>query len=255
MTKVLEIKNIETYYGNIMAIKGISLQVESGQIVSILGANGAGKTTIMRVISGILVGQPEKGTIRFLGKQIERTRAPEIVRSGISHVPQGREIFPELTVLENLILGSYIRKDKKRIKEDLETVYHHFPILKDRTHQRADTLSGGQQQMVSIARCLMAKPKLMMLDEPSTGLSPILVKEIFKIIKNINQKGTTILMAEQNARIALSVADFGYVLENGRIVLFDTAKELLQDEDVAEFYLGAREYSKVKSYKRKKKWS
>jgi len=255
MEAVLDIRNIETYYGNIMAIKGLSLRVQEGQIVTILGANGAGKTTIMRVISGVIVDQPEKGVIEFFGKPIERMKPAKIARLGISHVPQGREIFPELTVTENLVLGSYNRKNKEEIKKDLEIVTEYFPFLKSRKKQRADTLSGGEQQMVAIARGLMSKPKLMLLDEPSLGLSPILVKEIFGIIRDINKAGTTILMAEQNARMALSVAQHGYVLENGRIVLFDKAYSLMQDEDVAEFYLGAKEYTKVKSYKRKKKWS
>lgn len=255
MESVLDVRNIETYYGNVMAIKGISFDVKRGQVAAILGANGAGKTSIMRVISGVLVDQPEKGTIEFLGRHIERKKPAFIARLGISHVPQGREIFPELTVMENLILGSYNRKDSEGVKKDFERVFEHFPILRDRKKQRADTLSGGEQQMAAIARGLMAQPILMLLDEPSMGLSPMLVKEIFKIIRNINEAGTTILMAEQNARKALSVAEYGYVLENGRIVLFDKAASLMQDEDVAEFYLGAREYTKVKSYKRKKKWS
>ncbi len=255
MGTILNIRNIETYYGNVMAVKGISIRVDEGQIVSILGGNGAGKTTILRTISGVILDQPEKGIIEFMGRQIQKTDPEKIVRMGISHVPEGREIFPELTTMENLRLGSYNRRDHEGIRQDLERVYAYFPVLKERRNQDAQTLSGGEQQMLAIGRALMARPKLMLMDEPSMGLSPILVKEIYNIIKGINSEGTTILLVEQNARMALSVAHYAYVLENGRIVLFDEAEKLMKNEDVMEFYLGTREYSKVKSYKRKKKWS
>ncbi len=255
METILDIKNIETYYGNVMAIKGISIQVKEGQIVSILGGNGAGKTTILRSISGVLYDQPEKGTINFMGRMIQRMDAEKIQRLGISHVPEGREIFPELTTMENLKLGSYFRKDRNGVKRDLDKMLEHFPALKTRLNQDADTLSGGEQQMLAIARALMSRPKLILMDEPSMGLSPLLIHEIFRIIKEINSEGATILLVEQNANMALSVAHFAYVLETGRIVLFDETEKLKKNEDVIEFYLGVKEYSKVKSYKRKKKWS
>ena len=255
METVLDVKNIETYYGNVMAIKGISISIKDGQIVSVLGANGAGKTTILRTISGVLFDQPEKGTINFMGKMIQRKDPEKIQRMGISHVPEGREIFPELTTMENLRLGAYNRKDKEGIKSDIEKMLDHFPALKTRLTQDADTLSGGEQQMLAIARALMSRPKLVLMDEPSMGLSPILIDEIFKIIKDLNAEGATILLVEQNANMALSVAHYAYVLETGRIVLFDETATLMKDEDVVEFYLGTKEYSKVKSYKRKKKWS
>lgn len=255
METVLDIKNIETYYGNVMAIKGISIKIKDRQIVSILGGNGAGKTTILRSISGVLNDQPEKGTINFMGKMIQRMDPEKIQRMGISHVPEGREIFPELTTLENMRLGAYNRKDRDGIKNDLEKMLVHFPPLKHRLNQDAETLSGGEQQMLAIARALMSRPKLMLMDEPSMGLSPLLVEEIFNIIKEINEEGTTILLVEQNANMALSVAHYAYVLETGRIVLFDETEKLMKNEDVVEFYLGIKEYTKVKSYKRKKKWS
>lgn len=252
---LLQVRNIESYYGPIMAIKGVSLEVEEGDIVTILGANGAGKTTVLKTISGVM--EPEKGTIEFMGQRIERMTPDKIVRLGITQVPEGREVFHDLTVRENLMMGSYLRRDRAGIQKDLETVYGYFPVLKSRTSQLAGNLSGGEQQMLVIARGLMARPMLMLMDEPSLGLAPFLVKEIFKIIKRINQaQKTTMLLVEQNALMALSLARIGYVLELGRIVMEDTCQELMENEDVKEFYLGVKEESirGSKRWKRKKKW-
>jgi len=252
---LLRIRNIETYYGPIMAIKGVSLDVEEGDIVTILGANGAGKTTILKTISGVM--DPEKGIIEFTGQKIDRMDPNKIVRMGISHVPEGREIFHDLTVRENLMMGSYLRRDRDGIQKDLQTVYGYFPVLKARASQMGGNLSGGEQQMLAIARALMARPKLQLLDEPSLGLAPFLVKEIFQIIKRINEEQkTAILLVEQNAFMALSFARIGYVLELGRIVMEDTCQELMENEDVKEFYLGVKEEGirGTKRWKRKKKW-
>jgi branched-chain amino acid transport system ATP-binding protein len=252
---LLEVRNIETYYGPIMAIKGISFDVEEGAIVTILGANGAGKTTILKTISGVM--DPEKGTVEFEGRRIEGLPPDRIVRQGISQVPEGREVFHDLTVKENLMMGAFLRKDKDGVKKDLEMVYGYFPILKERTEQLAGGMSGGQQQMVVIGRALMARPKLLLLDEPSLGLSPLLVKEIYEIIERINkEQGTTILLVEQNAPMALSVASHGFVLELGRVVMDDTCEALLANEDVKEFYLGIKEEGVrgTRRWKKKKKW-
>jgi len=254
---LLKIKNIETFYGLIMAIRGISFEIQEGEISCILGPNGAGKTTILKTIMGLLENQPDKGTIEFIGKRIDRMDTEEIVHLGISYVPEGREVFPELNVDENLRIGAYIRKDKKGIKEDYDRVVSYFPILIERKNQLAGTLSGGEQQMLAIGRALMARPKLLMLDEPSLGLSPILVHEIFKIIKMINNEGTTILLVEQNAKMALKISNYGFILENGRIVASNKTDALLQDDDVKEFYLGIRSEESLKGYqrwKRKKRW-
>lgn len=254
---MLRVKNIETYYGPILAIRGVSMEVQEAQIAAILGPNGAGKTTILKTIMGLLEDQPDKGTIEFAGERIDGKDAEQIVRMGISYVPEGREVFPELTVDENLRMGAYSRSDRVRIREDYERVLRHFPVLASRKNQLAGTLSGGEQQMLAIGRALMARPKLLMLDEPSLGLSPILVREIFRIIQELNQEGITILLVEQNARMALRIADFGFVLENGRIVLANTPDVLMQDQDVREFYLGIRSEQSAKGYqrwKRKKRW-
>jgi len=254
---LLDVSNIETLYGKITALKGVSISVKEGDIVTILGANGAGKTTVLKTIIGLLDDQPEKGKIVFKGKNIERKKADHVVSLGISYVPEGREVFPELTVKENLKMGSYIRSDKEEIAKDYDRVIRYFPILEERAKQLAGTLSGGEQQMLAIARGLMSRPKLLMLDEPSLGLAPILVKEIFNIIKTINDEGTTILLVEQNANMALKIADFGYVLETGRIVLSDTTENLMENDDVKEFYLGVAKEESVKGYKRykrKKRW-
>ncbi len=252
---LLKMRNIESYYGPIMAIKGVSLDIEPGSIVTILGANGAGKTTILKTISGVM--EPEKGTIEFLGQRIEGKLPAEIVKMGIVQVPEGREVFPDLSVSENLMMGSYLRNDRAEIKRDLQTIYEYFPILKDRTNQLGGNMSGGEQQMLAMARALMARPKLMLLDEPSLGLSPLLMKEIYQIIKRINrEKKTTILLVEQNARMALSLAEYGYVLDLGRFVMDNTCEELMENDDIKEFYLGVKEASvrETKRWKRKKKW-
>lgn len=254
---MLKVKNIETFYGSVIALRGVSFEIEENQISCILGPNGSGKTTILKTIMGLIDGQPDKGTIEFMGKRIERMDSEKIIRLGISLVPEGREIFPELNVYENLRLGAYIRKDKKGIKEDYQEVISHFPILEKRKNQLAGTLSGGEQQMLAIGRALMSKPKLLMLDEPSHGLSPFLVQEIFRVIKILKNKGTAILLVEQNAKMALNISNYGFILENGRIVAADKANILLEDDDVKEFYLGIRTEESLKGYqrwKRKKRW-
>src|SRR5499427_7131946 len=237
---ILKVSNIETYYGPIMAIRGVSFEVPQGGIVTILGANGAGKTTVLKTISGIM--DPQKGSVVFEGRQIRRMDPDKVMRLGISHVPEGREVFPFLSVRENLRMGAYTRRDADGIAEDLGAVFHYFPMLRARQEQRAGSLSGGEQQMLAISRALMARPRLMLMDEPSLGLSPRLVKEIFDIIVRINrERGVTILLVEQNANMALGVADYGYVLEVGRIVMADTCARLIAKDDIKEFYLGVKE--------------
>ncbi len=257
MKPLLEIKNIETYYGLIYAIRGVSLIVPKGSITAILGNNGAGKSTILKTIMGLIDDQPDKGTIDFKGKRIDGNDTEKIVRAGISYVPEGREVFEELTVKENLAMGAYIRSDKSAIEKDRQQVYAYFPVLKEREGQWAGTLSGGEQQMLAIGRALMSRPQLLLLDEPSLGLSPLLVKEIFKIIQTIKAQGVTILLVEQNARMALTVSDTGLILENGRFVMKGKSKELMEDKDVKEFYMGIRSEASAKGYqrwKRKKAW-
>lgn len=233
---MLEVKDLNVYYGNIHAIKGISFNVKEKEIVTLIGANGAGKTTTMRAISGL--ERVSSGKITFKDKDITNADASSIVSSGLCQVPEGRRIFPGLSVMENLELGSYLRKDKGGIKKDLELSFSKFPILKERSKQLAGTLSGGEQQMLAICRALMSNPQLLMLDEPSMGLSPLLVKEIFAIIKDINKEGRTVLLVEQNAHMALSIANRAYVLETGSIVLEGTASDIMQNEDVKKAYLG-----------------
>ncbi|MBX6396171.1 MAG: ABC transporter ATP-binding protein [Alicyclobacillaceae bacterium] len=233
---MLQVRELNVYYGVIHALKGISLSVEQGEIVTLIGANGAGKTTLLRTISGLIT--PQSGQIEFEGRPIVKTPAREIVRMGVSQVPEGRRVFATMSVEENLEMGAFLRKDKKGIQEDLEMVYTRFPRLKERRRQVAGTLSGGEQQMLAIGRALMARPRLLLLDEPSMGLAPILVQEIFHIIREINEAGTTILLVEQNAHMALSIAHRAYVLETGQIKLSGAAAELAESEEVKKAYLG-----------------
>ncbi len=233
---MLKIDNIDVYYGAIHALKGISLEVNQGEIVTLIGANGAGKSTTLRTISGLL--KPKNGSITFMGKNIAGVPAHQIVREGISQVPEGRRVFAEMTVMENLDLGAFVRKDKAGIQKDLKTVFELFPRLEERRNQSAGTLSGGEQQMLAMGRALMSRPKLLLLDEPSMGLAPLLIKEIFHIIEDINKGGTTVLLVEQNANMALSIANRAYVLETGRITLSGAAQELAASEDVRKAYLG-----------------
>jgi branched-chain amino acid transport system ATP-binding protein len=252
---LLAVSNVETYYGPIMAIRGISFQVDEGRIVTILGANGAGKTTILKTVSGVM--DPQKGAVTFAGQAIQAMAPDRVVRLGISHVPEEREVFPFLSVRENLRLGAYTRRDPDGVARDLETVYGYFPVLRARGEQPAGHLSGGEQQMLVIARGLMARPRMMLLDEPSRGLAPRLVKEIFDIITRINhERGVTVLLVEQNASMALRIADYGYVLEVGRIVMEDTARHLQEKEDIKEFYLGMKQAGGrgTRRWKRKKTW-
>jgi branched-chain amino acid transport system ATP-binding protein len=237
---ILELENVHTYYGSIQALKGISIEVKQGEIVTLIGANGAGKSTTLRSINGL--NSPRRGSIRFQGKDITHSSAHDIVKRGISQSPEGRRLFPRMTVLENLQMGTFQRADRgdrKAVGEDLDRVYELFPRLAERKSQKAGTLSGGEQQMVAIGRALMARPKLLLLDEPSMGLAPIFVERIFEIIREINAQGTPILLVEQNALMALDVAQRGYVLETGNIALADEAKKLRENEEVRKTYLGA----------------
>ncbi|MBW2409331.1 MAG: ABC transporter ATP-binding protein [Deltaproteobacteria bacterium] len=233
---MLELKSIESFYGKIQALKGITLEVPEGAIVAILGANGAGKSTTLKTISGLI--QPLRGQIQFQGQSIHRSEPHQIVRMGICQVPEGRDIFMGLTVQENLKMGAFTRSDGKAVQNDLHRIFQSFPILRERAKQQAGTLSGGEQQMLAIARGLMSDPKLMLLDEPSLGLAPLMVEEIFRIITEINQEGVTILLVEQNANMALQTAQFGYVMETGAIALQDTAENLIQNDYVRKVYLG-----------------
>ena len=233
---MLKIDNIHVYYGAIHALKGVSLEVHKGEIVTLIGANGAGKSTTLRTVSGLLA--PKSGSISFLGENIAGMPAHEIVKHGISQVPEGRRIFAEMSVQENLEMGAFTRKDKAGVEKDFEIVYNRFPRLKERRKQQAGTLSGGEQQMLAMGRALMSHPKLLLLDEPSMGLAPLLIKEIFSIIEDINREGTTVLLVEQNANMALSIAHRAYVMETGRITLQGAAKELAASEDVRKAYLG-----------------
>lgn len=233
---LLEVKGLEVYYGVIQALKGIDFEVNEGEIVTLIGANGAGKTTTMQSVIGLI--PPKAGTVSFEGKEITHLHCHKIVSLGMSQVPEGRRIFQELTVYQNLLMGAYIQKDKKAIKEDIKKIYERFPRLEERKNQIAGTLSGGEQQMLAMGRALMSRPKLLMLDEPSMGLSPLLVDEVFTIIKDLNKEGTTVLLVEQNAGKSLAISDRAYVLENGKIVLSGTGEELLQSEEVKKAYLG-----------------
>lgn len=252
---LLKIDNLESYYGPIMAIRGVSLEVNEGQIVTVLGANGAGKTTLLKTISGVM--DPEKGTVALSGEFIQGLAPDKVVQKGIVHVPEGREIFPILTVEDNLKMGAYTRSDKAGVAADMDLVYDYFPILKERRSQEAGTLSGGQQQMLAIGRGLMAKPRIMLLDEPSLGLSPLLVKEIFSIIRRLNrEQNVTMMLVEQNAKVALDVAHYGYVMELGRIVMSGEAAKLRESKDIQEFYLGAQQDTQrgQRRWKQRKTW-
>ena len=234
---MLELKSIESYYGKIQALKGITIEVPEGGIVAILGANGAGKSTTLKTISGLL--QPQRGQILFQGQSIHQKEPHEIVRMGICQVPEGRDIFMGLSVQENLKMGAFTRNNTKAVQNDMERIYRSFPILSERAKQQAGTLSGGEQQMLAIARGLMSNPRLMLLDEPSLGLAPLMVEEIFRIITEINKEGVTILLVEQNANMALQSAQYGYVMETGAIALHDSAENLIQNDYVRQVYLGA----------------
>ncbi len=252
---VLQLLNVESAYGPIRAIRGVSLKVRRGEIGTVLGSNGAGKTTILKTISGII--DPRKGSISFKGEDITARDPAFIVQQGLSHVPEGREVFPLLSVRDNLAMGAYTRSDRDGVARDLELVFNYFPILRERAAQEAGLLSGGQQQMLSISRAIMAAPDLILLDEPSLGLSPKLTKEIFEIVVRINrERGTTILLVEQNANMALNASDYGYVLENGRIVMEDTCARLREKDDIKEFYLGLKEEGQraERRWKKKKNW-
>ena len=252
---LLKVSNIETFYGPIQAIRGVSLEVHPGQIVTVLGANGAGKTTILKTISGVM--DPERGQVNFDGHDIQRMSPDKVMRRGICHSPEGREVFPFLSVHENLVMGAYSRHDRDEVARDMEMCYGYFPRLKERQHQRAGQMSGGEQQMLAISRALMGRPKLLLLDEPSLGLSPILVTQIFDIVRRINrERGVAILLVEQNAHIALKTADYGYIIEVGRIVLEDTCARLMDKDDIKEFYLGQKDEGVRgrRRWKRKKLW-
>jgi len=265
MNIMLNINNIEVIYNEvILVLKGMSLEVPEGKIVTLLGANGAGKTTTLKAVSGLLKaeeGEVTDGAIEFMGQKINHMDPEDIVRNGIFQVMEGRRIFKDLTVTENLIVGGHTRKDRNNLKRDIEMVFSYFPRLKERHKQVAGYMSGGEQQMLAIGRALMAKPRLMMLDEPSLGLAPLLVKEIFEIIQRINrEEKTTILLVEQNANLALQIADYGYIMEGGKVVMDDDTTKLRNNPDVKEFYLGLSEvgskksYRDVKHYKRRKRW-
>lgn len=236
MEEMLKVSNLSVHYGVIEAIKDVSFTVNKGEIVSLIGANGAGKTTILKTISGLL--QPSDGKITYQGQSIEKSSPKDIVTLGISQVPEGRHVFSGMSVMENLEMGAFLRKDKDGIKEDLDRVFKSFPVLKERKNQNAATLSGGEQQMLATGRALLSDPDLILMDEPSMGLAPLFIKEIFNIIQEVNERGTTVLLVEQNAKVALEIADRGYVFETGHVVLDGTGKELLESDDVQKAYLG-----------------
>jgi branched-chain amino acid transport system ATP-binding protein len=254
---ILALRHVETWYGRIQALRGISLEIAEGSITTILGSNGAGKTTILNTIAGVLDDQPEKGTILFAGERIDGMATEKIIRRGIGYVPEGRQVFPELTVGENLRVGAWLRRDRDGVEGDLAWIHETFPPLRERERQLAGTLSGGEQQMLAIGRAIMTRPRLLLMDEPSLGLSPILVGRMFEAVVKIRDRGVTVLLVEQNARMALEIADFGNVIEDGRIVASGTAAELQQNDDVREFYLGLRNEEltgAAQRWKRKKRW-
>ncbi len=255
MEPLLELLNVESSYGPVQALRGVTLAAPEGRIVAVLGANGAGKTTVLKTISGII--EPRKGQVKLAGTPIQGRPPDWIVRARVVHVPEGREVFPLLSVEDNLRMGAYTRSDRDGVARDLEAVFGYFPILRARARQEAGQLSGGQQQMLAIARALLAGPRVMLMDEPSLGLSPLLTREIFEIVVRINrERGTTILLVEQNAHMALKIADYGYVLEVGRIVMEDTCARLAQKQDIREFYLGVKDAGVrgQRRWKRKKQW-
>lgn len=233
---MLEVKNLSVHYGMIKAVRNVDFKVNEGEIVSLIGANGAGKSTILKTLSGLI--HPSEGEIVYLGENIASTSAKKIVEKGLVQVPEGRHVFPGLTVKENLELGAFLRKDREEIQKDMEAVFERFPILKERKDQDAQTLSGGEQQMLAMGRALMSRPKLLLLDEPSMGLAPIFIREIFKIIQEIQKTGTTVLLIEQNAKMALSISNRAYVLETGSVVLSGTGQELLESDEIQKAYLG-----------------
>ena len=233
---MLEVKNLSVHYGMIQAVRNVNFKVNEGEIVSLIGANGAGKSTILKTLSGLI--HPSEGEILYLGENIASTSAKKIVEKGLVQVPEGRHVFPGLTVKENLELGAFLRKDKEEIQKDMEAVFERFPILKERKDQDAQTLSGGEQQMLAMGRAVMSRPKLLLLDEPSMGLAPIFIREIFKIIQEIQKTGTTVLLIEQNAKMALSISNRAYVLETGSVVLSGTGQELLESDEIQKAYLG-----------------
>jgi branched-chain amino acid transport system ATP-binding protein len=241
---MLKLTDVHTYYGNIYALKGVSLQVNEGEMVCLIGANGAGKSTTLRAISGLI--QPAKGRIEFMGRPIYRETPTNIVKMGLSQCPEERKIWPYMTVLEHLELGAFTRKDKEGIEQDIQEIFRLFPILEERKHQRAGTLSGGEQQMLAISRALMTKPNLLLFDEPSLGLAPIITEQLSKIIRDIHERGTTVLLVEQNAYMALRLANRGYVLENGKIVMEGETSQLLADEHIKKAYLGSAQKRKTK---------
>ena len=252
---VLQLNNVESAYGPVRAIRGVSLSVQRGQIATVLGSNGAGKTTVLKTISGIL--DPRKGSVTFKGENITAMDPAHIVQRGLVQVPEGREVFPLLSVRDNLVMGAYTRSDRDGVARDMETAFNYFPILRERAAQPAGLLSGGQQQMLAIARALLSNPDMILLDEPSLGLSPKLTQEIFEIVLRINrERGTTMLLVEQNANMALNVADHGFVLESGRIVMEDTCERLREKDDIKEFYLGLKEAGArdERRWKKKKTW-
>jgi branched-chain amino acid transport system ATP-binding protein len=252
---ILELLNVESSYGPVQALRGVSLAVPEGQIIAVLGANGAGKTTTLKTVSGII--EPRKGQVKFRGADIQGLSPDKIVRAGIAHVPEGREVFPLLSVEDNLRMGAYTRRDPDGVAQDFEAVLSYFPILRERAAREAGQLSGGQQQMLAIARALLARPSVILMDEPSLGLSPKLTKDIFDIVLRINrERGVTIMLVEQNAHMALKIADYGFVLETGRIVMEDTGSRLSEKEDIREFYLGMKSGSArgERRWKRKKLW-
>jgi len=252
-TPLLSIQNVEAAYGAVVALRGVSLTLNTGEITTLLGANGAGKTTLLKTISGVLL--PRKGDVLLQGASITHCSPEAVVRSGIVHVPEGREIFPLLSVEENLAMGAYIRSDRQAVQQDLALVYHYFPILQTRSNQAAGLLSGGQQQMLAIGRALMSRPRIMLLDEPSLGLSPRLVKEIMEIVVRLNQEQkVTLLLVEQNAQQALDIADHGWVIEMGRIVMADSAQRLRQSADIQEFYLGKRNVDQSDAPRGERRW-